>query len=427
MPSPPAGSVPVVNWTVREPSNGSYTYWQVIRATPPQSAASPYLKVWFRAWAGGGPGTGASTTTRPEYSVAWFRQGSFSDYQLLMNGPIHFESNFALDGKVHSNGVGVGSGSPAIDMAAGGGASGTCANTTRLSTANGTINMPASCTHDSSGAVSSKPNTGAPIDFLRAHETFSAIASNCGHRSRCFGPLADPNAQYRAQLGPSTVTVSATDNSITPSVVPVTSTGMGLIFGSDVRVQGVTSRDITIAASRDWYVSGQANPPAGAADVIIEGNVGTPTGSADATGRYSLGLIAQGNVVLASCGQAVPGTGRRLLDVHAALIAAGGTLTLDPGVLAQAPDSTATVPQRCDQLNMTGPVSAQTMPVVSQSGNGVTVGYPQRTYSADYLASDPTQLHFSQNPPPYFPLTGKWETANVKRANMDCLGSSTCD
>jgi hypothetical protein len=169
-----------------------------------------------------------------------------------------------------------------------------------------------------------------------------------------------------------------------------------VLFKDDVIVEGgnMTTR-FTVAASR---------PNAGSASIYIRGNVNP---SVTAPGR-TLGLIAQGNVVIDMIGTA---GACNVTLVRAAIVAAAGGVTIPPEFATQQIQKDQ---PRCSAgLVIDGSIAAHRPPLLYWKWvDGTWTGYDDRRYKWDKRLINAT--------PPYFPLTGNWQATSVREANVDC-------
>lgn len=174
---------------------------------------------------------------------------------------------------------------------------------------------------------------------------------------------------------------------------------LAFLLDGDVYVRGSTSRRVTIAAR-----STLAGKPA---DIHIIGDTVSNGSSA------SLGLIAQGNVIVETRRTTIPYPNCPVSNIRAAIVAETGRFSIEPDYLSEIPVTGA--PQ-CGALTVTGSVSSHHAPVLSWSWGPIRAGFSSRNYVWD--------TNLLKTPPPYFPTAEDWKLVGWKEANASCLGAS---
>lgn len=391
----PTAVPPAKTGTMRETIDSArnmYGYWQIYKVMSPDltlSSTAANLVVYVRAWIASGTG---GITTDPRILRVEFRPGLFADYQLVTDAPITYMTGARLDGPIHSNGLydGVTDASSGTSIWAFG--SITCSSDVVLSTAQGAIDAPCG---------KQEPNTGNHIDILSVEDAFERMERSCKPArgipfAKCFPAKAVSDPPYRVQLSGSTVSVDGAS-------VSGLSSGMGLLFGSDIELSGSASLALTVAAKNLGHN--------GAANIRLVGNVGSPTGAKDGN---PLGIMAQGDIIVGD-----PANQCGVTSINGALIAETGTVTIDPRWTT---DLFQDNPPTCtEQITVRASLASHHMPVFRWEWNDTKYfsGYTQRLYEWD--------RDLAVNPPPFAPLTRRWEVTQWTDANMDCLTSRSAD
>lgn len=394
-PSVPAAA----RFTMQEQvSANQYASWQVYRVFPPDyTSGDGKVTVYFRAWTAGAPGA-SEVTSEPRVLRADLRQGAFADFQLLTDGPIPFQPNATVNGRVHSNGFLDGmQRPPAANPTSRAWAEGaiSCTSSALVSTSRGTVDLPPTC--------QSRAATGEFVNLLRSQDSFDRIAADCASgTTRCFDNSPAAGQSYKVTLSPGQVVV---EDPVTGNSIPIANTGtqpLAILLNGDARVEGTTGNRVTIAVRN-------SNPAGAAANIVLTGDTQRGGAPGDA-----LGLIAQGHVIL----DMRPPATCPVSNVTAAIVAAGGGLTIPPGYTTEMYQS-ADTPRCANSLLITGSIASHRTPMLLWRWGGAWAGYTSRSYVWD------PQLGRSQ--PPYFPTSGNWDIVGWKSANMDCYDAETAE
>lgn len=382
-------------------AGGRNQYWQIFKVDPPTVVNGQQLIVTFRAWVADS-GT-SSNVTSARIVRASFRQGRFSDYQLLTNGPIRLETGVTIRGPIHSNGATDPRLSPprATDrIFADAGATVVCPTADAdVSTAMGTINLPGAC---------SRYNSALPdenfISFQGLTKSFRDMSGLCnGQPVHCF-----LNA---ANKGPYTVVMHTNgqtevfDQGANARTWHTNVPNGGYIFNNSISIRGVASQRMSIAA----FANGRTD--IAAPSITIVNNVAPATG-------MSLGLFAQGDVVVNpydryAADSAVNACTSR---INAVLIAQTGSLSL--GRQNMSPIAPSNPPAPCGPITIRGAIASTTSPVLSYRwpNRPGMLGFTERVYEWDPL--------FRDNPPPFTPGTDRWDVSTVADADQSALAAS---
>lgn len=396
------------------------TYWQVYRIVLADTTGNtaPVIGIVVRTWLGD---RARGVWSKASYARADLRAGRFADYQQISDGNVYVASGSVISGPVHSNGLADGSFSTVHDAPVGatGGSSRwiyveggvNCATgEPSLSITEGVIVGPGA------GSCNSRGQNGQTISFLRAVnsiDTINAAAtagqpgvrrlSSAGHAPAASSMVEPITTAWRVVLNGTTMTVHY------PNGTPYGTVPLGranaFSFDRDVRVHGEVAPDtrVTIAASRGGA----------AATIFLDGDLRKQHAKTS-----SIGLIAHGDIVFWQS----PTNACLVRRVDAAMVAATGGVTIPTKYTTVERQQNA--PSCGQQLRINGTIAGHRPPTMfwswpAAAGFGVkTAGYHgTRNYGWDQALKN--------NPPPYFPLTGTWQTVLLTEANADCLFSTT--
>lgn len=394
------GFQPVEPFTMRQRlGSTSFGYWQVMRVQEPDYVNRMSLRVWIRAWTGSGQPI--TDTPDSKVMVAEYRPRYFTDYQMVLNGPLVLARDLGLDGPAHFNGF-----YPGITQVAAAGAQVTCDTSkgaNKLTTSQGVATLP-----PSSGCTAT--GNERPLAFVNFRQTFDRMRTLSA---------TDIRVRRFVGSGPWTVTLSGPGGSVegpggtlTSFTTPAT---QGLLFEGEVTVAGTTTGRITIAASVPPGQPGTGN--------IRLSALSGPRVGADRTGstgpqklQASVGLFAQANVIVDTAPSC-------LTDVDAAVMAQTGSVTLDPYDTLQFDTGNRTT---CSgRLTFRGPVAGQRAPLLQWSWDtGGSFGYSDRAFDATWYERDAPgdwRLRYRDNPPPFAPSDETFAKVGWKPANVDCL------
>lgn len=373
-------------WSMSTPvGDGRVAWWQLVNTIPP-GPGSASLVAYIRTWVSSGA-AGSRVLTEPRIARVELRPGRFSDYQMLVDGPLVLGAGTLIRGRVHTNGypdaylvdaftrpneplvLGSSSGLPRCERGAG------------FSTARGTIR--GGCT---GFAAPRDENNGRLIDLLRGKSHLSLLASMCGSVVYC-PASASPNS-----INLNTGTVNG--RSIPGSVLAVYVRG-------DTDITGSTTRNITIG------VDGRANVTTvfGSASLSLRGNGAIGARNPDSPTGGTVGLVVDGDIIprfdAGSCPTAI----------NAAMVSTSGALTMPAQFrVPEQPDGN---PPTCNSLRIHGSLGTHYAPLLYLRWGSAEAGYRNRTYDYD--------ARFRTNPPPLFPLTGPWQVTSWKDAIPECL------
>lgn len=408
---PANGYVPVHGrLTVSIGTTAAREFWQIYRVQPPDGGSDRDLRVWFRAWTGNAdPTTGIprpdTASSNARMVVATFRQGRFSDFQMLANGPIRFDTGGVIRGPVHSNGyldgvTKVPDDMPTARVFADTDATITCpAAGAAVTTASGTVSLPASCPLIGDGQP-----TGRYVSFQGLSKTFTEMAARCYPTGDvyCF---TTGLATYNVELLNRNVRVNGIDWPLDRADRTITA----VLLDGNVRIRGMSRGRLTVAA----YNRGRVG--AAPSMITIERNVGTPVNAQNVaqTRGESLGLFAQGDIV------ATPENCANMNLIHGVLISGSGSFTIGRERMSAQPPTPTPTP--CPRLVLSGAVASNSAPQLSWRwpDRGAATGFSERTYVWDTALRDA--------PPPYVPVTGTWESASWKNADTSCLTTGASD
>ncbi|MEO6866679.1 MAG: hypothetical protein ABI200_01515 [Gaiellales bacterium] len=397
------------------------SYWQVYRIILQDTTGttSPVVSVVVRSWLGDRTN---GRWSKASYARADLRAGRFADYQQISDGNVFIGKDSTIEGPIHSNGLAdgsfstvhaaptsaVGSGNQWIYVENGVDCS---KGEPSISITKGVIAGPGGAGTVSS-ACNSRGENGQTISFLRAVNSIDTIrtAANggqpgthsfkTGSHTVASSSIREPiDTAWRVVLNGNTMSVRYPDNS--PYTTMTLQRSNAFVFDDDVRVHGNVGADlrVTIAASRSG----------GAATIFLDGNLtkGHPR-------TTSIGLIAHGDVVFWQ----TPAQPCLVKRVEAALVASTGGVTIPTKYTTGERQQNA--PGCSTPLRIDGTIAGHRPPTMLWSwpaaggfGPKHAGYYGTRQYGWDTALKN--------NPPPYFPLTGTWQTVLVSEANMDCL------
>lgn len=202
-------------------------------------------------------------------------------------------------------------------------------------------------------------STGVPtIDFNQVSADMTTMRTLAQSAGTYFGPLSSPYLGYRVTFNGSTATIervkAVSGTGVLTVDTPVTRSIPGngqFYFDDDIWVRGTYTGSATIGSNSNIY---------------IPENLG-PTGGLTST--YTMGLVAQNNVIVPSWYASVP----QNMTVTAAMLAQTGTIygDLQNGITKQ-------------KITITGSMSYRTYGYFAQyNGNTVTAGFQAREYDYD--------------------------------------------
>lgn len=384
--------------------NGQRGWWQPVAVHPPHPL-SPNLVVYMRVWTSTG-GAASLLSSDPRLIRAELRPGRFSDYQILVDGPLTMGDGMILSGRVHTNGYPdaylvdqfVKPGYPMKLLSS---SPPTCGPGSGFSTATGLIENKGSCIKTGGANPKYIENNRQRYDLLRGSNHLKMLASMCP-RIKCLSG----SGTWNVLLGGSSATFSGPSGTTTVSAAA----GAVVFVRGKVRLRGVLSSGaltIGVGSSAGFNVNGSAT-----VDLIGNGPIGAAT-----TGSAVLGLVVEGDIIPRFDQGSCP-TG-----LTAAVVSASGTLGIPPQFRVPWPSSSS-LPTCASTFRFRGSLGTHYMPLMRMSWtNGAVVGYPNREYIFD--------KRLISNPPPLFPTTGPWQVSNWKDADPRCLssaniGSPTC-
>jgi hypothetical protein len=412
------GQVPTTARFTAQLGNGAVRkYWQIYRVLPPDGATNTDLRVWFRAWEGGDHATPlTSNDAGSRMVVATFAQGRFSDFQMLSNGPIRFDSGVEIRGPIHSNGQLDGMNDPPandpdhpeyanyrvytdpyradVDVKC------PLPGDAPVTTSVGKVVLPAPCTPVGNGKA-----TGKLVSFQGLNRTFKDMRAECTTVPATVTCVSIPGAtEYLVLIGGTQLQYRASANGTPfgPTLKPTRLSGA--IFDHDV-ILAPNSNKLTTGA----FTLAAYDPNGGSATIRVQTNVGTPVDPVTmtaATKGEALGLFAQGDIILdpRSCPY----------FVHGVIISQNGSITIGRDLMTPLPPTSVPL-CTADKLVMTGAVAGKSSPTLSWSwpSKGLVAGYATRTYIWDKTLRD--------DPPPFTPTTGAWENATYQEADLSCF------
>lgn len=451
--------VPGVSPVFAEPASdkGRAGRWQVVHTIAPNPPDQVDLIVYLKAWSVANKDIPASVeedvaASRPRYVRISFRPGFLSNYQLVANGTIKFVDGATIDGPIHSNGFPdpeQTSSVPEEQIWATGAVS--CTSSAVITTTVHKINP-------SLAACNPREETGTYVNLLNTEDSFVAIQRACMRapaksKATCFnepiimrhpmfeGGSALFGGKFTADFGiyevrldgdralvgvrlldPTTSKAGPTTRIVTPTGQPSTGFDSGwtvvdlkkskaLFFADTVAVSGKATVPVTIAARKPMITTDSTGDAmaeedgasTGAANIVIVGNTFSETE------KGVVGLVSQGDVVLEQIKKYEDSGYPCITNLNAAVIAATGALTVDPRADTEAaPSNRKACPER---LVFNGSVAAHRAPVMFIDWGTVKFGFPQRTYQFDETLVN--------NPPPFFPYSGRWDARKVVAANDD--------
>ncbi|MCW2962341.1 MAG: hypothetical protein JWM90_2728, partial [Thermoleophilia bacterium] len=251
--------------------DGRTSWWQLVNVIAPggqNASLVAYMRTWIAA---GGPGS--RVVAEPRIARAELRPGRFSDYQMLVDGPIIVSGGTDVRGRIHTNGypdaylvdaftnangplvLGNALGSPRCFAGAG------------FSTARG--NIVGSCTGFSPPRDEANERF---IDLLRGGEHLKLMKSMCGTMVFCPGGT-----------GPWNIDLSS--NTVNGSGIP--GAAKAVYVEGEASLRGQTTRQITIG------VAGRSGSYGafGSAALSLRG------GAVGSTGAGIVGLVVEGDIV----------------------------------------------------------------------------------------------------------------------------------
>lgn len=392
---------PATRWSmsIAQP-DGTTGWWQTIAVLPPRGG-SPNLILYLRTWQSTG-NEGSTVVGDPRLVRAELRPGRFSDYQILVDGPLTLGDGLNINGRVHTNGYPdaylvdqlVAPGRP-MKLYSGSPAPPTCTNGAGFSTAKGLIDNKGGCVVTSGPAPKYLENTGERFDLLRGSNHLKMLQNLCGTRVFC-----------GSGTGPWNVTLSGSSMTATSpngSLGTVNAAGGAVVYlTGKVRLSGMlTGGQLTIGVgnSGGFNVNGSAT-----VDLVGNGMIGAST-----SGSAVLGLVVEGDVIPRIDQNYCPA------GLNAAVVSASGTLGIPPQY--RVPTAPAGSLPICNvQFRFTGSLGTHYMPLLRLSWTTAQVGYTNRTYRYD--------SRLLTTAPPMFPTTGPWQTSTWKDADPRCLSAA---
>lgn len=392
---PPANA-----WSMSTPLPDGQTGWWQIVAVVPASSANPNLSVFVRTWTSTAGAT-SQVTGEPRLIQAQLRPGRFSDYQILVDGPLVLGDGIEINGRIHTNGYPdayladnfVKQGFP-LKLESGSRAP-TCTRSAGFSTAAGRIENRGACRVISGSRPIYSENTNRRYDLLRGANHLAMLGRMCGARVTC----PPGNGPWTIRLSGS----SASFTSASGGTRTVNAAGGAVVYlRGSAKLSGVLSSGqltIGIANASGFNVNGSAS-----VDLVGSGAIG-----AARTGNAALGLIVEGDL-LPRIDQGSCPTG-----LTAAVVSASGTLGVPPQYR---------VPMvfggRLPYCNLTfrflGSLGTHYMPLMRMNWGAHIVGYRNRIYDFD--------KRLLTSPPPMFPTTGPWQVSTWKDADPACLSNA---
>ncbi|MCW2921194.1 MAG: hypothetical protein JWL76_1068 [Thermoleophilia bacterium] len=394
---------PSTRWSMRvDQADGTTGWWQTIAVLPPRGN-SPNLVLYLRTWNATGD-QNSQVVGDARLVRAELRPGRFSDYQMLVDGPIILGYGLTINGRIHTNGY---PDAYLVDMLVDAGKpmklyTGAdrphCQGGAGFSTAVGGIENKGGCIVDSGPTPRYLEKTGERYDLLRGSNHLTMLSKLCGTRVRC-----------GTGTGPWTVTLSGSSMTATSpngSLGTVSAVGGAVVYlTGNVRLSGMLNGgQLTIGVGNQggsFNVNGSAS-----IDLVGNGMIGANT-STDAI----LGLVVEGDIIPRIDEGYCPA------GLNAAIVSASGTLGVPPQYRVPAPPVGA-VPL-CGTFSFTGSLGAHYMSLMRINWGVAEVGYPSRLYKFD-----PRLLTTA---PPMFPTTGPWQTSTWKDADPRCLSAANID
>jgi hypothetical protein len=376
-------------------ANGTIGWWQPIAVLPP-STTNPNLILYVRTWtstiAANPRLVGDARIVRAD-----LRPGRFSDYQILVDGPIIMGYGVTLSGRVHTNGYPdsymadqwTTPGSPMQLIASDPPA---CKSGAAFSTATGSIVGKGSCTGFNAQYTE---NDHRRIDLLRGSEHLNKLRTMCGG-----GSVACPPGN-----GPWTIKLSG-------STAHFTGPGFNKTYdasaGAVVLVRGSASLsgELTRKSALTIGIQDTGNFSAfGSSSLSLVGNA-----KIGATDNSILGLIVDGDVIpRIDKGQCPRG-------LRAAMVSSSGSLSIPPQYRVPNAPGVGSLPYCGNTFSFVGSLGAHYMPFMIGGFGNVPVGFAGRAYDYD--------SRLLMTPPPLFPTTGPWQVSTWKDADPACLDAN---
>ena len=388
-------------WTMRvDQPDGTIGWWQPLAVLPPRGG-SPNLILYLRTWVSTGDQNsrviGDSRLIRAD-----LRPGRFSDYQMLVDGPITLGDGLTVNGRIHTNGYPdaylvdqlVSAGRP-MKLYSGNPTPPTCTAGAGFSTAAGLIENKGGCAVASGPQPKYLENTGERYDLLRGSNHLAMLEKLCGSRVRC----GAGNGPWNVTLSGSTLNASSPGGSLSVNAAG----GAVVLLKGRVRLSGMlTGGQLTLGVGNagGFNVNGSAS-----VELIGNGTIGAST-----AGNSVFGLVVEGDVIPAINEGSCPA------GLNAAVVSASGTLGIPPQYRVPVPQS-PDMPHCNNHFKFVGSLGTHYMPLMRLVWNPVYwVGYKDRSY-----AYDPRLL---ETAPPMFPTTGPWQASTWKDADPRCLSTA---
>jgi hypothetical protein len=375
-------------WSMKHDlGDGRTSWWQLVNSIPPgQGSAS--LVAYVRTWIAAGD-QNSKVITEPRVARVELRPGRFSDYQLLVDGPLIISNGTTIQGRVHTNGypdayLMDAFARPSQPLVLGSGAGPTCVRGAAFSTARGQI--VGNCR--GFNAPRDEAN-GRLIDLLRGQAHLELLRSMCGPVVFCPGGA-----------GPWQIDLSA--NQVNGANIPAQA--QAVYVRGEAFIRGTTTRRITIGvASRPGSYGAF-----GSASLSLMGNGPIGAANPSVANGGTVGLVVEGDVVpridLGQCPNAL----------NAAVVSTSGALTIPAQyrVPVQPAGSTPT----CASYRVVGSLGTHYAPLMYLAWGVTAAGYLQADFQYD--------ARLRSSPPPLFPLTGPWQVTSWKDAMSECLSES---
>lgn len=374
--------------------DGRTSWWQLVNTVPPgedSSALVAYVRTWI---AMGGPAS--RVVTEPRIARAELRPGRFSDYQMLVDGPVVLGQGSVIDGRVHTNGypdaylldaftrpnealvLGNALGVP------------TCRRGAAFSTAAGAIvgnnggSVVGSC-----AAVPRDEGNRRLIDLLRGRAHLQMLKGMCGQIVFC-PPGSGP---WSINLGSATVNGRG-----------IPAAAQAVYVEGDASVSGTTRRRLTVGVGGrpgDYGAFGSASLSLLGTGMIGAADPTSPSGG-------TVGFVVEGDIV-----PRIDRPGNCPRGLNAAVLSTSGALTI-PAQYRVPLQPGGTTPT-CRSFTLMGSLGSHYAPIMFMAWGGPRAGYLRREVRYD--------KRLRTNPPPLFPLTGPWQVSSWKDAMPECLTS----
>ena len=386
-----------------EQTDGTIGWWQTVAVLPPRGT-SPNLVAYVRTWRSTRPTPSqpASVIGDARLIRAEMRPGRFSDYQMLVDGPLTLGDGLTINGRVHTNGYPdaylvdqlVTQGYPLKLYSGKGGEPSPphCLKGAGFSTAAGKI--------ENKVCTGTKPryleNTGERYDLLRGSNHLKMLSNLCTTGRVHCGKGSGP---WNVHLSGSSMTATSPNGSL----APVNAAGGAVVYlPGEINLTGtLTGGALTIGVGNvgGFNVNGSAT-------VNLRGNgfIGAVPSS-----PAVLGLVVEGDIIPRFDEGSCPS------GLGAAVVSASGTLGIPPQFRVPT-EPPGALPMCAKKFSFTGSLGTHYMPLMRMGWTYKETGYTDRSY-----AYDPKLL---VSAPPMFPTTGPWQTSTWKDADPRCLNAA---